>query len=94
MNVEIGAEAALFPEKEYINGIFVAVYFTTRNIVSQELINSSFQILKSLYPPSMVEFSDVKAGLLEAWRTAGPVPAQGGLRGQAVGQAHQPPLSL
>jgi hypothetical protein len=25
MNVEIGAEAALFPEKEYINGIVVAV---------------------------------------------------------------------
>ncbi len=25
MNLEIGAEAALFPEKEYINGIFVAV---------------------------------------------------------------------
>jgi hypothetical protein len=25
MNVEIGAEAPLFPEKEYINGIFVAV---------------------------------------------------------------------
>jgi hypothetical protein len=25
MNVETGAEAALFPEKEYINGIFVAV---------------------------------------------------------------------
>jgi hypothetical protein len=25
MNVEIGAEAALFQEKEYINGIFVAV---------------------------------------------------------------------
>ena len=24
MNVEIGTEAALFPEKEYINGIFVA----------------------------------------------------------------------
>ncbi len=29
MNVEIGAEAALFPEKEYIKGIFVAVYCTT-----------------------------------------------------------------
>jgi hypothetical protein len=29
MNVEIGAEAALFPEKEYINGIFFAVYDTT-----------------------------------------------------------------
>jgi hypothetical protein len=26
MNVEIGAEAALFPEKEYIIGIAVAVY--------------------------------------------------------------------
>jgi hypothetical protein len=26
MNVEIGAEAALFPEREYIKGIFVAVY--------------------------------------------------------------------
>jgi hypothetical protein len=26
MNVEIGAEAALFPEKEYIKEIFVAVY--------------------------------------------------------------------
>jgi hypothetical protein len=25
MNMEIGAEAALFPEKEYISGIFVAV---------------------------------------------------------------------
>ncbi len=25
MNVEIGAEAALLPEKEYISGIFVAV---------------------------------------------------------------------
>jgi hypothetical protein len=25
MNVEIGADAALFPEKEYIGGIFVAV---------------------------------------------------------------------
>jgi hypothetical protein len=27
MNVEIGAEAALFPEKEYINRIAVAVQF-------------------------------------------------------------------
>jgi hypothetical protein len=27
MNVEIGAEAPLFPEKEYINGIAVAVWF-------------------------------------------------------------------
>jgi hypothetical protein len=26
MNVEIGTEAALFPEKEYINGFAVAVH--------------------------------------------------------------------
>jgi hypothetical protein len=26
MNVEIGTEAAQFPEKEYINGIFIAVW--------------------------------------------------------------------
>jgi hypothetical protein len=29
MNVEIGAEAGLFPEKEYINGIAVAVWRPT-----------------------------------------------------------------
>jgi hypothetical protein len=28
MNVEIGAEATQFSEKEYINGIAVAVYFS------------------------------------------------------------------
>jgi hypothetical protein len=30
MNVEIEAEAALFPEKEYINGIFVAVWILVK----------------------------------------------------------------
>jgi hypothetical protein len=30
MNVEIGAEAAQFPEKEYINGISVAVQFSIK----------------------------------------------------------------
>jgi hypothetical protein len=29
MNVEIGTEAALFPEKEYISGIFLAVHAAT-----------------------------------------------------------------
>jgi hypothetical protein len=28
MNVEIGSEAAQFPEKEYINGNFVAVWYS------------------------------------------------------------------
>ncbi len=30
MNVEIGTEAVQIPEKEYINGIFVAVYYASR----------------------------------------------------------------
>jgi hypothetical protein len=30
MNVEIGAEAEQFPEKEYINGIAIAVYIWTK----------------------------------------------------------------
>jgi hypothetical protein len=30
MNVEIGTEAAQFPEKEYINGILLAVYIIRR----------------------------------------------------------------
>ncbi len=33
MNVEIGTEAAQSPEKEYINGIFVAVYKACRWIL-------------------------------------------------------------
>jgi hypothetical protein len=32
MNVEIGTQAAQFPEKEYINGIFVAVQIPDRKI--------------------------------------------------------------
>ncbi len=31
MNVEIGTEAAQFPEKDYINGIFVAVQLMITN---------------------------------------------------------------
>jgi hypothetical protein len=33
MNVEIGTEAALFTEKKYINGIFVAVHRTGGNTI-------------------------------------------------------------
>ena len=42
MNVEIGAEAAQFPEKEYINGIAVAVYASMRFL-------HIFAFLKILY---------------------------------------------
>jgi hypothetical protein len=35
MNVEIGAEASLFPEKEYINRIAVAVHLTYKNAHAQ-----------------------------------------------------------
>ncbi len=44
MNVEIGAEAALFPEKEYIKGIFIAVY-------SWKALSSSNKLLLRLHPP-------------------------------------------
>ncbi len=36
MNVDIGTEAAQFPEKEYINGIFVAVYGPSLQTASKE----------------------------------------------------------
>jgi hypothetical protein len=35
MKVEVRAEAALFPEKEYINGIAVAVYPKPRHAGSE-----------------------------------------------------------
>ncbi len=47
MNVEIGAEAELFPEKEYINEIFFAVHgvFERRSIYTFEL-NFFFMYVK------------------------------------------------
>ncbi len=36
MNVEIGTEAAQFSEKEYINGIFFAVYISENQMTGQE----------------------------------------------------------
>jgi hypothetical protein len=36
MNVEIGAEAALFPGKEYIKGIFVAVHIPRARVLTQK----------------------------------------------------------
>jgi hypothetical protein len=36
MTAEIGTEAAQFPEKEYINGIFLAVYVQGKKIYERK----------------------------------------------------------
>ena len=45
MYVEIGAEAALYPEKEYISGIFVAVY-TLKVAVMESIYASCIALIK------------------------------------------------
>jgi hypothetical protein len=40
MNVEIGPEAAQFPEKEYINGIFVTVKGHNNNLLTLSLFKN------------------------------------------------------
>ena len=49
MNVEIGTEAAQFPEKEYINVIFLAVHYSAVILASFDglVINISIWISKS-----------------------------------------------
>ncbi len=42
MNVEIGPEAALIPEKEYINGIFVALLRKDLNVSDFLRSNAAF----------------------------------------------------
>jgi hypothetical protein len=60
MNVEIGAEAALLPEKEYINGIAVAVQF---------LLNKLLLVNKRSYRPfhtgERKDYSRIRA--VELW---------------------------
>ncbi len=46
MNVEIGAEAAQFPEKEYINGIAVTVHQELKGIVIHIQIISQYPKFK------------------------------------------------
>jgi hypothetical protein len=43
MNVEIGAEAALFQEKEYISGIFVEVHVPPGDLGSNETKNVNLE---------------------------------------------------
>ncbi len=47
MNVEIGADAALFPEKEYINGIAVAVHNISNRIAIRWLGRQTSEIQTS-----------------------------------------------
>ncbi len=58
MNVEIGAEAALFPEKEDVSGIFVAVCVPTAHFLSPIIYilkqnflaeNTIFKIVSKLF---------------------------------------------
>jgi hypothetical protein len=41
MNVEIGTEAAQFPEKEYINGIFLAVHMRTKHMKTKDIYTTA-----------------------------------------------------
>ncbi len=50
MNVEIGAEAALFPEKEYIKGIFVAVHGTPVSSTHSSIFRLSAKQLHHFCP--------------------------------------------
>jgi hypothetical protein len=51
MNVEIGTEAAQFPEKEYINGIFfaVCVLLKTKKLIFRTIVPADFSILLFSY---------------------------------------------
>jgi hypothetical protein len=49
MNVEIGTEAAQFPEKEYINGIFVAVQLRMNEVQGLALIRIKLWPVWRLY---------------------------------------------
>ncbi len=40
MNRDIGTEAAQFPEKEYINGIFFAVENTSVTVISRKRLKT------------------------------------------------------
>ncbi len=51
MNVEIGTEAAQFPEKEYINAIFVAVWLI---IPTSRALLKTFRVRSSAFSASSV----------------------------------------
>ena len=53
MNVEIGAEAALFPEKEYKSGIFVAVLGSYHSFISLQFMKATVIQYRCCYKQSV-----------------------------------------
>ncbi len=53
MNVEIGTEAAQFREKEYINGIFLAVFYWEVNCFCEKWSCFSLRVLINLILPPL-----------------------------------------
>jgi hypothetical protein len=47
MNVKIGTEAEQFPEKDYINGIFLAVHLTQIPAAERRVGGTSFLIFRT-----------------------------------------------
>ncbi len=76
MNVEIGAEAALFPEKEYINGIAVAVQCAMKSFLRMLSMQwNSFRICSAqhamkLFPRMLSIRLDVHVKTVEIWTLA------------------------
>ncbi len=45
MNVETGTEVSQFPEKEYVNGIFVAVWLEKRYVYTLPEMRKSYRYI-------------------------------------------------
>jgi hypothetical protein len=56
MNVDIGTEAAQFPQKEYINGIFVAVYIIFLFLLIGNALEYEAYLLKKRASKYIIKF--------------------------------------
>jgi hypothetical protein len=70
MNVEIGTEAAQFPEKEYINGICLAVYeYHTVILWKNEKVLFTFLLKLSCIFNTSMGFCYLSSYKVTSWRT-------------------------